>query len=41
VRVIDERTRETDGRLSALINMVERYISERRNGKSENGKSDN
>ena len=36
VRVIDERNRETDERLSALINMVERYISERRNGKSDN-----
>ena len=41
VRVIDERNRETDERLSALTNMVERYISDRRNGKSDNGKSDN
>jgi chromosome segregation ATPase len=34
-READERNRETDERLSALINMVERYISERRNGKSQ------
>ena len=30
----DERGRETDERLNALINTVERYISERRNGKA-------
>jgi methyl-accepting chemotaxis protein len=30
----DERGRETDERLNALINTVERYISERRNGNS-------
>ena len=29
---VDERGRETDERLNALINTVERYISERRNG---------
>ena len=29
---IDERGRQTDERLNALINTVERYISERRNG---------
>jgi biopolymer transport protein ExbB/TolQ len=28
----DERGRQTDERLNALINSVERYISERRNG---------
>jgi uncharacterized protein YoxC len=34
VSAVDERGRETDERLNALINTVERYISERRNGKS-------
>ena len=34
VSAVDERGRQTDERLNALINMVERYISERRNGKS-------
>ena len=29
VRVLNERQRETDERLNALINTVERYISER------------
>jgi hypothetical protein len=33
-RNLDERTRNTDERLNALINIVERYISERRNGQS-------
>jgi hypothetical protein len=32
VNVVDERGRETDERLNALINTVERYIGERRNG---------
>ena len=32
VSAVDERGRETDERLNALINTVERYISERRNG---------
>lgn len=32
VNTVDERGRETDERLNALINTVERYISERRNG---------
>jgi methyl-accepting chemotaxis protein len=32
----DERGRETDERLNALINTVERYISERRNGNASN-----
>ena len=32
VRAVDARTRHTDERLDALINTVERYISERRNG---------
>jgi hypothetical protein len=43
VRVVDERQRqgeelrrEMDERLNALINTVERYISERRNGKAGN-----
>lgn len=31
---IDERGQQTDERLNALINTVERYISERRNGNS-------
>ncbi|MCA1564103.1 MAG: hypothetical protein LC803_00325 [Acidobacteria bacterium] len=31
---VDERGRETDERLNALINTVERYISERRNGQA-------
>jgi excinuclease UvrABC ATPase subunit len=31
----DERAREIDERLNALINVVERYISERRNGKKD------
>jgi chromosome segregation ATPase len=35
VRTIDERGRQTDDRLNALINTVERYISERRNGKAD------
>ena len=35
-READERNRATDERLAALIKMVERYISERRNGKSDN-----
>jgi methyl-accepting chemotaxis protein len=34
VTAVDERGRETDERLNALINTVERYISERRNGKA-------
>jgi len=34
VSAVDKRGRETDGRLNALINTVERYISERRNGQS-------
>ncbi|MDQ1613658.1 MAG: hypothetical protein QOG00_3589 [Pyrinomonadaceae bacterium] len=34
ITAVDERGRETDERLNALINTVERYISERRNGKS-------
>jgi len=34
VSAVDERGRETDERLNALINTVERYISERRNGNS-------
>ena len=33
-READERGRQTDERLNALINTVERYISERRNGKA-------
>jgi ABC-type transporter Mla subunit MlaD len=32
VTAVDARGRETDERLNALINTVERYISERRNG---------
>jgi chromosome segregation ATPase len=32
VSAVDVRGRETDERLNALINTVERYISERRNG---------
>ena len=32
VSAVDERGRQTDERLNALINTVERYISERRNG---------
>lgn len=32
VSAVDERGREIDERLNALINTVERYISERRNG---------
>ena len=36
VSAIDERGRETDERLNALINTVERYISERRNGNASN-----
>jgi ABC-type transporter Mla subunit MlaD len=32
VTAVDVRGRETDERLNALINTVERYISERRNG---------
>ena len=31
---LNERGRETDERLNALINTVERYISERRNGQA-------
>ena len=34
VSVVDERGRQTDESLNALINTVERYISERRNGNS-------
>jgi outer membrane murein-binding lipoprotein Lpp len=34
VNTVDERGRETDERLNALINTVERYISERRNGQA-------
>lgn len=34
-READERGRQTDERLNALINTVERMISERKNGKSE------
>ncbi|MDQ1590232.1 MAG: hypothetical protein QOG71_859 [Pyrinomonadaceae bacterium] len=34
VSAVDERGRDTDERLNALINTVERYISERRNRKS-------
>jgi ABC-type transporter Mla subunit MlaD len=34
VNAVDERGRETDERLNALINTVERYISERRNGQA-------
>lgn len=34
-RQADERGRQTDERLNALINTVERMISERKNGKSE------
>lgn len=34
-READERQRLADERLNALINTVERYVSERRNGKSE------
>ncbi len=36
VRRVDARQRETDERLNILVNTVERYISERRNG-AENG----
>jgi len=36
VSTVDERGRETDERLNALINTVERYISERRNGNASN-----
>jgi len=32
VSAVDERGRQTDESLKALINTVERYISERRNG---------
>ncbi|CAN5352602.1 hypothetical protein BH18ACI2_BH18ACI2_04410 [soil metagenome] len=32
----DEQMRHTDERLSALINVVERYFSDRRNGKPQN-----
>jgi hypothetical protein len=32
----DEKLAETDERLNSLINIVERYISERRNGNREN-----
>jgi len=32
VKVVDERQRQADERLNALINTVERLISERRNG---------
>ncbi|HEV2881411.1 MAG TPA: hypothetical protein VGX24_09065 [Pyrinomonadaceae bacterium] len=34
VNAVDERGRDTNERLNALINTVERYISERRNGKA-------
>ena len=33
LRAVDERERETQENLNALINTVERFISERRNGK--------
>lgn len=33
-RTLADRQRDTDERLNALINTVERYISERRNGKA-------
>jgi ABC-type transporter Mla subunit MlaD len=33
-RSLADRQRDTDERLNALINTVERYISERRNGKA-------
>ena len=33
LNAVDERGRQTDERLNALISTVERYISERRNGK--------
>jgi uncharacterized protein YoxC len=33
VQSVDGRQRDTDDRLNALINTVERYISERRNGR--------
>ncbi len=39
VRAIDERQRLTDERLNALINTVERFISERRNGQTGKGDS--
>ena len=39
-READERGRQTDERLNALINTVERIISERKNGKSETPPSD-
>jgi hypothetical protein len=32
ITVVRERQTDTDERLNALINTVERYISERRNG---------
>ena len=34
VSAVNERGRQTDERLNALINAVERYISERHNGNS-------
>jgi FtsZ-binding cell division protein ZapB len=34
VNAVDERGRDTNERLNALINTVERYISERRNGQA-------
>jgi septal ring factor EnvC (AmiA/AmiB activator) len=34
IRAVDERQRATDERLNALINTVERYINEGREGKS-------
>jgi ABC-type transporter Mla subunit MlaD len=34
IRQTDERMRQTDERLNALINTVERHISEGRNGKT-------
>lgn len=33
VKVVDERSRNTDERLNALIAVVERYVSERGNGR--------
>lgn len=33
-RTLADRQRDTDERLNALINTVERYVSERRNGKA-------
>ena len=35
-KLLAEAQKHTDERLNALINVVERFISERRNGQSEN-----